>query len=106
MKKIIILVLVVALTVGVLPLWHYLKANKATPEEVFNEYVRQFSQQNYEEMLKLIAEGDLETYDYSKRVLPKSIMRFFRVLRLLQLKFYPKSCFTKMIARRIKESSR
>ncbi|MGE6376259.1 penicillin-binding transpeptidase domain-containing protein [Peribacillus muralis] len=67
MKKIIILVLVVALTVGVLPLWHYLKANKATPEEVFNEYVRQFSQQNYEEMFKLISEGDLETYDYTKK---------------------------------------
>ncbi|WP_274606970.1 penicillin-binding protein PBP4(5) [Peribacillus sp. TH16] len=67
MKKVTILVLVVALAAGGLLLWHFLKANQATPEEVFNEYVRQFSEQNYEEMLKLISEGELETYDYTKK---------------------------------------
>ncbi|CAH0343930.1 penicillin-binding transpeptidase domain-containing protein [Bacillus sp. CECT 9360] len=69
MKKVTILLLVVALTAGSLLLWRYVNANQATPEEVFNEYVSQFSEQNYQEMLKHISEGELETFDYTKQSL-------------------------------------
>ncbi|WP_158068802.1 penicillin-binding protein PBP4(5) [Domibacillus epiphyticus] len=67
MKKVSILIMVLGLASGSLLLWHFLKLNQASPEEVFNDYVRQFSEQNYDEMLQLISEGELEAYGYTKK---------------------------------------
>jgi cell division protein FtsI/penicillin-binding protein 2 len=67
MKKVTILVLVVGLAAGGILLWHFLEMNQTSPEEVFNKYVTQFSEQNYEGMLQLISEGELETHGYTKK---------------------------------------
>lgn len=107
MKKVTILVLVVALAAGGLLLWHFLKANQATPEEVFNEYVRQFSEQNYEEMLKLISEGELETYDYTKKSFTDKYDAIFSGIEASSIDVLSKeSLFTKRIMKRMKDASR
>lgn len=69
MKKLTILLLVGFLAAGSLLFWYFVNADQPSPEAVFNEYVRQFSKQNYEEMMKHISERDLETHDYTKKSL-------------------------------------
>lgn len=67
MKKVTLFLLIFALIVGGFFLWRFLKADKATPEEVFDDYVKQFSEQDYDAMLHAISEGELEEYDYDKQ---------------------------------------
>ncbi|MET3319554.1 UNVERIFIED_ORG: hypothetical protein ABIC97_002650 [Peribacillus simplex] len=66
MKKGLLFLLISALTLGGVFLWHFLKTDQATLKKYY-EYVKRFSEQNYDEMLHLISEEKLEEYDYTKK---------------------------------------
>lgn len=69
MKKGLLFLLIIFVVLGGVLMWQFLQADQATPEQVFNDYVKQFSEQNFDDMLHLVSIKELENYNYTKKSL-------------------------------------
>lgn len=69
MKKGLLFLLIILAVLGGVLMWQLLQADQATPEQVFNDYVKQFSEQNFDDMLDLVSIEELENYNYTKKSL-------------------------------------
>lgn len=66
MKKGLLFLLIILVGLGGVLMWQFLQVDQGSPEQVFNDYVKQFSEQNFDGMLDHASIEELENYNYTK----------------------------------------
>ncbi|MED3571631.1 penicillin-binding transpeptidase domain-containing protein [Cytobacillus praedii] len=77
MKKGLFILFMILVVLGGILLWHVFQAEQTTPEQVFNDYIKQFSEQNFDDMMQYASKEELENYNYTRNSLAKKYQAIF-----------------------------
>ncbi|WP_102274563.1 penicillin-binding protein PBP4(5) [Cytobacillus massiliigabonensis] len=77
MKKGLGVLLIMIIVLGSVLIWNFYRVEQTTPEQVFNNYINQFTEQNFDDMLQYASIEELENYNYTRKSLTEKYQGIF-----------------------------